>query len=585
MTAHLLALTVGPVQEFIAAARRTRDLWFGSYLLSEISKATAKAVQDNGGKLIFPAPRSGTDLDPDSCLNVANVILAELAEQDPVTVAQQAKDAARVCWRRFADEVFEEYQAVIRADIWNDQVDDVLELYAAWVSYRPETYRADRARLMRLLAGRKSCRDFLPAKGRAGVAKSSLDGLRESVLLPPGSWPKRSRGRMRVHKGEQLDVIAMVKRTAGGSRPYPSVARVAADPWLRGVGAERLNALRAACEELGAKVVHPLDISEGRGNPHYATFPFEGTPVFRSRYGEFLRETDISERDLEPLIRALAPLTRDFGEPNPYLAVLVTDGDHIGQALSQLDSPSDHRAFSQALADFAGQARQIVHQYNGILVYAGGDDVLAFVPVDRCLSCARALHDKFGELRGTWWATTALTLSVGLAIAHFMEPLEDLLEYGRCAEKHAKRPRAQDRGQDERDGLAVHVLKRGGGPITMRANWSAGPDRHVQQLAKWIGERNISGRVAYDLRQIAGVYDTWPTDIVKGAIQRDTLWVMKRKQPPGESKMHEVEKLIRERVVEADSLRRLGDELLVARQIARASSQSNGRTLVEEASA
>ena len=37
---------------------------------------------------------------------------------------------------------------------------------------------------MRLLAGRKNCRDFLPAKGDAGVPKSSLDGQRESVLKP-----------------------------------------------------------------------------------------------------------------------------------------------------------------------------------------------------------------------------------------------------------------------------------------------------------------------------------------------------------------------------------------------------------------
>ena len=52
---HLLAISVGPVQEFIAAARRTRDLWFGSYLLSEISRAVAKAVENQGGRLIFPA--------------------------------------------------------------------------------------------------------------------------------------------------------------------------------------------------------------------------------------------------------------------------------------------------------------------------------------------------------------------------------------------------------------------------------------------------------------------------------------------------------------------------------------------------
>ena len=38
---------------------------------------------------------------------------------------------------------------------------------------------------MRLLAGRKNCRDFLPANGRPGVPKSSLDGLRESVLKDP----------------------------------------------------------------------------------------------------------------------------------------------------------------------------------------------------------------------------------------------------------------------------------------------------------------------------------------------------------------------------------------------------------------
>ena len=58
MTGHLLAIALGPVQEFISAARRTRDLWFGSYLLSEISKATAKLVNEAGGILIFAVERT-----------------------------------------------------------------------------------------------------------------------------------------------------------------------------------------------------------------------------------------------------------------------------------------------------------------------------------------------------------------------------------------------------------------------------------------------------------------------------------------------------------------------------------------------
>jgi len=64
--AYLMALSVGPVQEFIATARRTRDLWFGSTLLSEISKSVASSLQGTQGvTLIFPSPQNAGDLHPD----------------------------------------------------------------------------------------------------------------------------------------------------------------------------------------------------------------------------------------------------------------------------------------------------------------------------------------------------------------------------------------------------------------------------------------------------------------------------------------------------------------------------------------
>jgi hypothetical protein len=56
VTSHLLLVTIGPVQEFIAQARRTRDLWFGSHVLSEISRAAARELATGqGANLIFPA--------------------------------------------------------------------------------------------------------------------------------------------------------------------------------------------------------------------------------------------------------------------------------------------------------------------------------------------------------------------------------------------------------------------------------------------------------------------------------------------------------------------------------------------------
>jgi CRISPR-associated protein Cmr2 len=197
------------------------------------------------------------------------------------------------------------------------------------------------------------------------------------------------------------------------------------------------------------------------------------------------------------------------------------------------------------------------------------------VPLDRGLACARELHGAFGAALSKWSQTgTELTLSVGLAIAHFMEPLEDLLRYGREAEKHAKSAHLKD-SEGGRNGLAVHVHKRGGGPVAVRMNWSADaekdPSRYLQQLVDWIAAQSVPGRVPYDLHRIAAVYESWPADSVKDAIRGDVLDVMRGKQPRGESKMDAIQNLIGVRVRDANSLRGLANELLVARAIGAAS--------------
>lgn len=554
---YLLAISVGPVQELIAAARRTRDLWFGSYLLSEISKAVAKCLRDeHGASLIFPCPDS--DLQPGSELNVANVILVELTSGDPRQIAADAKQAARKRWGQFAGQVEREASPLIRPEIWADQADDVIEFYAAWASCTGG-YAADRARTMRLLAGRKNCRDFLPAKGRAGVAKSSLDGQRESVLKPPAKRAGESLPGLRIRKGEQLDVVGVVKRAAEGARPYPSVARIAADPWVRG-NSHRLSEVKAACVQLGREIIRPLNEST---YPQFSAFPFEGMAVYTSRHHELLEETQVTGQELEALSEALALLP----SPEPYLAVLVADGDRMGAALSKLPSADDHRKFSRALAAFACDARKIVDDHNGVLVYAGGDDVLAFAPTDKCLACARRLHDRFGESLADFGP---MTLSVGIAIGHFMENLEDLLEYGRAAEKAAKKP--------DRDGLAVHLYKRGGSPIRVRGNWAESLDARLAELGEMLSQGAIPSRLPYELRDMARLYTGWPSatdeqkETLAEAIRQDVLRLLAKKQP--------VSGNVRERLapfvagLTTTSLRELAEELLVARQIAGALEQS-----------
>lgn len=558
---HLIAIAVGPVQEFIAAARRTRDMWFGSYLLSEISKAVAKSVRNQGGQLIFPHP--DTDLNQGiEAVNVANVILAELPNGEPKTVAARAKQAAQDRWLDFVRDAWEQARGAIREEIWEAQKNDVIEYYAAWVLHAdPTKYPQDRGRLMRLLAGRKNCRDFPPARGRAGVPKSSLDGQRESLLKDPARerWPERFRARLRVREGEQLDVVGLVKRVAEGSRPYPSVARIAADPWVRG-NRYRLGPVQSACEQLGNQVIRRLNLDPGRGHPHFEAFPFEGSAVYPNRFHELIEEAEISTEYLQPLREALNRLP----QPEPYLAVLVADGDRMGAAISALPSADSNREFSRALAGFAGDARRIVNDHSGVLIYAGGDDVLAFLPVDRCLDCARELHDYFGRRLAEYGKPT---LSVGIGIGHFMENLEDLLDYGRAAEKEAKAP--------DRDGLAVHLRKRGGSPVRVRSPWTDCPDERLARYAELIRLEAISGKLPYDLHRLAELYQDWTADSRAQALRQDVLRVIRDKQPRGgRTYMPEIETLVNERLTDAGSLSRFAEELLVARQIAGAVRQA-----------
>lgn len=543
---HLLAITLGPVQEFISAARRTRDLWFGSFALSELSRAAARAVENAGGKLIFPA----SSMAP----SVANVIVAELPDGDPHAVAAQAKEAVRLRWRQFAEEARQEAEAIIRLSLWNDQVDDVVEFYAAWVR-RTDNYAEDRARVMRLLGGRKNCRDFLPAKGSPGVPKSSLDGQRESVLKDPAieKWPPHLRTRFRIRSGEQLDVVGVVKRVAGGKRRYPSMSRIAADPWIRGnKNHPSFDQLRRLCDEIPASVLHRLD-----DFPQFQDFPYEGTVVYPSRHREWNEEVD--EGDLDPsILKRIQDVLIRLPEPLPYLAVLVADGDRMGKALAQLSSPDEHRTFSARLAEFAKEAERVVAAHHGVLVYAGGDDVLAFLPVDKCLPCARQLHDAFAA---RMQSLGSMTLSVGIAIGHYLENMEDLLDYARTTEKLAKKP--------DRDGLAISLHKRSGSPIRVRYSWSRSPDRRLTEFAELLQVQALPSKVPYDLHELVDLYkaEGWKENRVE-AMHRDALRIISAKQPrAGRRFLPRIRGVIGS-ITSAEGLEDFVEELLVARLLA-----------------
>jgi len=201
----------------------------------------------------------------------------------------------------------------------------------------------------------------------------------------------------------------------------------------------------------------------------------------------------------------VCPLLDVLSEPYPYVACLVADGDRMGNAIERIHTAGQHRDFSHALSSFAGQARQIVEQQHfGSLVYAGGDDVLAFLPLTEALACAGALRREFARVMDeacpAMEATERPTLSVGLGVGHVMESMGELLAIAREAEQRAKGADLADQKLD-RNALAIVVDKRSGGRISWRSRWTAPSGDPVARLAAdaKVLEGDLSPRKVYEI--------------------------------------------------------------------------------------
>ncbi len=515
---HLIIITFGPVQDFIAQARRGRDLWFGSHMLSEISKAAAKCLADQDVELIFPAlqkdamelaPHDSPSYQGKPVFNVANRVMGIVPENsDPRQLAEQAIKAARKRLSLFADDAREKAGNLLAPNIgsvWDEQISTLLEAYAVWEPLNGDLVTA-RQKAEITIAGRKNLRAFSQWEHQRGnVPKSSFDGMRETVLAEPAKRDFKTAARFRIPDGEQLDAVGLMKRVGGDPRQFVPIANVALAAWLE--EAKKCPSF----QEIQEKCLKHLELDRVE-RPDIAfvkNFPFDAQIFYENRIPSYLKEQhpewtgeEIGE-EVAKIKDCLSPLWKSVKGITPYVACLVADGDHMGASFDRQTNKKDLQTLSRTLARFAGLAQDIVQkQYRGALIYAGGDDVLAFVTLQDAVPCAQKLAETFASLFKNFQLNPTPTLSVGLGIGHVMDGMAHLLDLGRRAEKLAKGSNMKlPRWQVPRNALGILLDKRSGGTLSCRINWNSNPTTTFMSDLSLL-DTAISTKKIYEIKRL-----------------------------------------------------------------------------------
>ncbi|MEM2900982.1 MAG: type III-B CRISPR-associated protein Cas10/Cmr2, partial [Thermoplasmata archaeon] len=503
-----IQFSIGPVQGFISQARRTRDLWSGSFLLSYLSGCAMKSIKDKGGNIVVPSVDNDALFnwiygkrigEPPNIGSLPNKFTAEVKE-NAKDVAKAAEEEVKKAWKKIADEAWKNYVEGVSKigkntkEIWDRQVNGFWEITwvisddpmaldnrTHWRNHYPKEEPGDQCTMM---GDWQEISGYIRAKER-----DKQDMFWESIMN------KKNVGKLDLRVGERLCAIALIKRmfpkvskeSIGwevDTRAWPSTTYIASIPWIKEVEnyeeareyARMVRAYADGADRAGiSKLFGSLENTKNKefveldGNFYFLSIlkdarltPLNDTQL-NLKIGE--KENKNASDKREKLIGKLREIYKKK-KPSSFYAILKMDGDRLGKLKEELKEKEkdSEKKVSDALASFASDVKNIVRAHDGVTVYCGGDDVLAFLPIDHALECAYKLEKRYKEsfdkiAKGDSAVSEILkkgTISCGLVYAHHRIPLQSVLnEASHLLDNVAKEGNG-------RDSIAISVLKGSG---------------------------------------------------------------------------------------------------------------------------
>ncbi len=498
MQSYLILFTVGPVQRFIAQARKTQDLYAGSRLLSELINQAQSAIEElaPGAEHIFPLKDAKSKPNKTMGAIVKVAAIDDLMESVEKTVRDWWLLEAKKLWAKKAKDKDNLHK------YFESQIQKHLEVY--WVALELQTdysnYRSVYKQLDPLLGAVKALRPFEQLAEEAGP-KCHLNGEYNAIIC--SKQIEESYNHL-IEEKEGLCAVSFLKRFYELDK-FPSTAEIAlmaTKKELRG----QFNSYKDQCISWGVgeeKFDHQLYFEENI-NEHY----------FKKH------KLDNAIPNLSKIRERLLKIGREGLKLSKYYAILLFDVDKMGKTLSGeflsegQDLMAFHKKISRLLTDFAETAKAYVHENEirpeerkgyGSVVYAGGDDFLGFINLNYVLEVLAHLRKVFKETVADQLELKEdgkkkeLTFSAGVAIAHYKQPLSEVLQAARAAEEAAK-----DAG---RNAFCIQAMKHSGD--TIKATFSFENELQsislLQELIRYFNTETISNTFMYALKQEFGL--------------------------------------------------------------------------------
>jgi len=559
MNKYLFLFTINPVQSFIAQARKTRDLYNGSRLLTDLIKYAVMEIEPF--EPIFPAKGLGSY--PNRFISIIE------AEND---------DEMRKYGNNLKSKVqnkFEELSLLAvketRVDVkklpsnFYEQIKKQFSIQWVAIPYSEENYNQQFIEIESLLGAIKNIRNFeqLEETGR----KCSICGERNTIFYQNGNESKFVlKPNWELLTEEEKKIITEYNQyLIGINEPFESSEGLCAVCFTKRFyqNKEFPSTAEIALKDSINRLAKNKSISE-KINKYKEIFGKDFD--YQLFYEHNLTEKYFKKQNIEvSLVKKAKEKIQNIIEQIPnnvrlttYYALIIFDGDSMGKWLSGVNLKEGtnlyefHKDLTDALGKFAEETKKIVTDEKGKIVYAGGEDFLAFINLNYLFDILIMLREKFDELVNQKITckkeNTNLSFSAGVIVAFYKTPLSEVLRRARKLEKDAKDI------DDDKNGLAIAVLKHSG--------------EINEAIIKWSYDNSITGSVK-TIKELTNhlAADFINNKFIKGLIEEFRRFPSKKKQDDFNDMMDvELKRLIKNSITDKSMSKE--DKLKIANNLA-----------------